>query len=176
MSRYDAYVRRMTLIRELSSPWIGKLDNAEEYSKRLTENFKTIGRLAAENRELLDKEVFPVLSSEEVLPDETVEELQKLGDQLVNADDLENLDIAVALLLSARLLSDAQKKQDDAYLVFQLNQELTAAYTLMYVTSRIASASGLSEKFRKQGIAAAEGFLEFLKKDRFLSLSDEERD
>ena len=67
---FNKYAERMLEIRKLSSPDIKKFDNADDYSKRLRHNFQKIGRLAAVNREMLDKELYPLLNSTDELADE----------------------------------------------------------------------------------------------------------
>ena len=79
---YDRYIENLTMIRQLASPRIDEEDDAEQYSKRLRDNFGRIGKLAMENRELLDKILFPLLQREEMLTDEEVAKLREFGIRL----------------------------------------------------------------------------------------------
>ena len=55
---FDQFIERMSQIRDLSSPPIYDVDNENEYSKRLRENFQTIGKLASKNRKMLDEVLY----------------------------------------------------------------------------------------------------------------------
>ena len=176
MEIFEAYISRMSEIRELSSPSIKKLDDAELYSRRLADNFKRIGELAEENRKVLNDVVFPLIESEEHLSDEQIEKIRKFNEDLVNDAELENLDIGIMGLISERLMRDAAAKESDEYYILQLDQEMVAAYTLMYMTSRISTDLSISGSFRKKGIDAYDRLMEFLPPERFDSLSDEAKD
>ena len=72
----------MSKIRDLSSPPIYDVDDENEYSNRLRENFKTIGQLASENRRMLDEVLYPLT-------------------------DYENLDLPIMNLIGEKLVHDA---------------------------------------------------------------------
>ena len=55
------YIERMTEIRTLSSPSLDGIESADDYGRRLRENFVRIGKLAGKNRELLEEELFLLL-------------------------------------------------------------------------------------------------------------------
>nr|MCR5338834.1 hypothetical protein [Lachnospiraceae bacterium] len=56
---FDRFVKRMAKIRELSSPPLYDFDDAGDYSERLKHNFETIGKLAEENRRMLEEILYP---------------------------------------------------------------------------------------------------------------------
>ena len=170
------YAERMAKIRELSSPQIGELKNAEKYSEKLRDNFEEIGRIAGDNKDILQREIFPILESEDYLTEEMIEAIRELSYRLVNADDLENLDVPVMSLLSERLIKDAEKKMDHEYIVQQLDKQIIAAYSLMYMTSRIFTNLSISEGFRDKGVSAAKDIMAYLDPAKFASLSDESKE
>ena len=94
------------VIRELSSPPLYDFDNADDYIVRLKNNFETIGKLAAENREMLDNLLFPILDSDQKLSDEMVEDMSDLSDKLLSLAEevtsFENLDLPIMTMVSDR--------------------------------------------------------------------------
>ena len=86
---FHEYADRMSVIRQHSSPGIKRYDSADDYSERLQDNFREIGRLAAINREMLDNELYPLLDSEESLDEGLADELEKLAEMLLSIADME---------------------------------------------------------------------------------------
>ncbi len=170
------YAQRMTEIRRLSSPDIQLFDNAADYTVRLKYNFQKIGRLAAVNRDMLDKDLYPVLDSDDVLDDTLVEQMRSLADSLLNVadaeSDFENLDLPMSYLISERLLVDAKRKVDISALIVQLDRELSICYSLMNMTNRITTHPQIAEFYRKRGLAIGEEFFKLLDKERFLTIRE----
>ena len=108
---FDAFVKRMAKIRELSSPELYDFDGADDYCNRLRNNFETIGMLAGENRKMLDEVLYPLLEPDRELTDELVEEMGKFGQNLLNlagdVTDFENLDLPIMALVAEKLASHA---------------------------------------------------------------------
>ena len=76
---------------------------ADEYMRRLRDNFIRIGELGAQNRAFLENELFPVLTSEKLLHTEEIEKLNEFGDALISAERAANLDMPIASLIDDRL-------------------------------------------------------------------------
>jgi len=176
--QFDEYTDRMAEIRRLSSPDISVFDDANDYSKKLRYNFQRIGRLAALNRDMLDKTLYPVVNSKDVLESETVKQMRNLADSLLNIADaeneFENLDLPISYLISERLLFDAKNKNSVSEMIKQLEREIAICYSMMNMTNRIATHPQIPEFYRKRGIAIGEEFFKLLAKDRFLTIKDQE--
>ncbi|MBO6214092.1 MAG: HD domain-containing protein [Lachnospiraceae bacterium] len=170
------YIKRMTDIRILSSPTIGELDSAWDYSERLKENFKRIGVLASENRQTLEEIIFPLAESDTPLNEDEIALIREFNDSLVDYSTVENLDSAIMSLLSDRLMKDAQSKDDEMYLIKELHNQVVVCHTFMYMTSRIATNPEISGHFRERGLSAAHRLMEYLDKDKFPLLTDEAKD
>ena len=170
--RFDDYVKRMSLIRVLSSPQLERLDTAEAYITTLAENFRNIGALAEENRQLISSVIAPILQSAEPLSDETVEQLILLNENLMDAGTHDNIDLPIMALLSDRLMKDALYKNSDAYLIRQADQEIIACIALLVQTRRIISRPQIADAIRHRGLQALDTLLAYLDKDKFAQLDD----
>ena len=170
------YVQQIADIRRLSSPQLSDVQGAGEYSKLLRENFWKIGIIADNNRRILEEIVFPMVHSEQELSEQEVMDISEISDMLVNAADLENLDISIMSLLSDKLMRDAIKKQDWDYIVRQLDSQISACYSLTLMTSRIFSNPSISNFFRKKGADAWKELKAYLVPERFERLSAESKE
>ncbi|MBP3868864.1 MAG: HD domain-containing protein [Solobacterium sp.] len=172
--KYLEYVKRMTQVRYLSTPSLDGIPDADGYSERLRDNFITIGKLAAENRAFLQEMFFPMMKEERLLTATQVDELISFGDNLIDADNAENLDLPIMSLLAEKLYDDARRKNDISRLVQRLDAKLDTLYALMIVTIRISSNPEIAERYRKVGHEIGEFFLKLLEKDAFAELPDED--
>ncbi len=172
------YAERMAEIKRLSSPDIKVFDSADDYSERLRFNFQRIGRLAAQNREMLDQELYPILNSNDALTKEEEEELKNLSDMLLNVAgidaEFENLDLPISSLITERLLYDANEKHDLITGIRRMDDEIAVCYSLMNMTERITTHPDISGKYRNRGLAIGKVFISLLNKDKFLTISDKE--
>ena len=110
------YIQNTEQISVLSSPKFESDVKVDDYTKILHENFVLIGKLASENREILDTYVFPILNAEE-LTRENKEILREAFTALVDGYTMENVDIALAVLISDKLLEDALNQYTGAILL-----------------------------------------------------------
>ncbi|MBR5115914.1 MAG: hypothetical protein IK096_02500, partial [Lachnospiraceae bacterium] len=174
---FDAFVERMAKIRELSSPELYDFDGANDYSERLRNNFETIGKLAGENRKMLDEVLYPLLEPDRKLSNELAEEMGELGQNLLciagSVNDYENLDLPICALVSEKLATNAYKTGTLEDQIIRNDSALEAYYTLVNMTSRITFYPEISRKYKNRGLEIADFFLELLEdKERFLSISD----
>lgn len=174
-SNWSKYVEQTARIRTLSSPRVHNKMSASNYYKTLTDNFTEIRSLAFINRNLLKEEILPYLAdSEELLSDETIEDLLELENALIDAYSMENLDMTVVTQITDRLYADAERKQDMKYIVEQLDAQVSAYYTLLNMQKRLLPYADNCEKSREKAMAAAEKLLTYLDKEKFAQLPDEE--
>lgn len=172
------YAERMAEIKRLSSPDIKKSDSADTYSIRLTNNFKRIGELAAINREMLDRDLYPLLESDEQLEEDIIEELESLSEKLLditgNEDAFDTLDLPITALISERLLKDASEKNDINAKIRRMNEEIDVYYSLFNMLIRIRNDASAVSSYREKAIDLCNEFFSLLDKDVFLTISDPE--
>ena len=177
LNSFKGYADRTYKIRSLSSPIIDSDDTPDNYSRRLQENFRQIGKFAAINRKMLDDELYPLLRSEDRLDDTVAEELNQLADMLLNVagenDDFENLDLPITSMITGRLLSEAEHEDDIVKRIKRMDSEFMTCYSMMNMTSRISSNPGISKYYIDKGLALGEEFIHMLDKDFFLTIEDE---
>ena len=167
------YTQRLLRIRALSSLQVNTVHNADEYRMALTENFRKIGELARENRDVIENVIHPILSHRHQLPDRLVREIHLFNDQLMDAWTHENIDLNIMSLLSERLMKDAACKGDTSYLIRQLDEEVIASIAMVVQSRRIITCPDIARTFRRRGLAALDQLLSWLDHDRFLQLNEE---
>ena len=170
---FKGYVDRMNRIRLLSSPQLDEMTTADLYSMVLAQNFCDIGSLAEENRTFIREEIDPILRSSESLSDELVAAIRELNENLIDAVGTELIDLPMAVKLNERLRDDAERKNDPAYIIRQLDKEIETNYLQQNMTGRITSAPEISGKFKEKAMRATREILTWLDKERFLSLDEE---
>lgn len=175
---FDHFVERMAKIRELSSPVIYEVDDAEFYSQRLRENFQTIGQLAAENREMLDHILYPILGSDTAISEEDIEKMSEFSEKLLSmtedVTDFANLDLPIVSMVSERLMQDAEEKHELDNLILRMDAAYTAFYSMMNMTERVTPDPDIHLEFKKKGEKIGNWFVGLLDKDKFLKIEDEE--
>lgn len=97
---FEAYIERINEIAELSSPLVDDMHSPDEYLDTLSGNFRKIGGLAKDNRQMISDVLDPILRSDESLTEETRHQIDELIDELVDADNALNTDVNYAVLLS----------------------------------------------------------------------------
>ena len=168
----NRYVEMTNRIRELSSPLLESISNAEEYRVRLLENFRKIGDIARSNNTILDEIYYPLLDTEIPLPDEVVEDMRDFADAMINAYTLENLDLPMMYKQAGKMLADAKAKGETAGIIRALDEFITAAYAMTNITVRLLPYFDVGLQYRKEGIQAAQEIISYLEPERFLTLPD----
>ena len=168
------YITRLEKIRRLSSPSLEGIDDAKLYSDLLRKNFIRIGNLSTENRAFLDAELFPILFSRGNLTEAQTDELIALSEALLSPTNVENLDLPIVSLISDRLLKDASP-QDDATTIRRLDMRMDACYALMLMLGRVHTSFQIANRFRQEGLAIGQRFLEYLEPHRFQALDPDSR-
>lgn len=167
---YNEYVRRLEEIRRLSTPSLDGIPDADGYSERLRENFLRIGRLAGENRAFLDSVLMPLLRSERELTHVEVEGLTDLGECLLSAAAVENIDLPVMSMITQKLLQDAVGHDDLREAIQRLDARMDTCYALMSMLGRVKAYPRIADRFRREGIAIGERLMGYLDRDRFEAL------
>ena len=159
-------------IRELSSPQLTHIDNAEAYREKLLINFRRIGEIAPISTGLLKDYLMPVLESTRLLTDEEISALQEMKEKLMNAYTMDNLDIPLLNMVSLRLCEDAERKQDTEAIVRALDDHVISAYTLLAMIRRIHPCYESALECRGDGLRAANRILEYLPPEKLKTLSE----
>lgn len=173
-NQLQRYTELTSRIRELSSPQLSELDDAERYRETLVSNFARIGELARLNRDILQSFYYPMLQSEDPLSPESIEAMRAFSGMLIDAYSMENLDLPIVYLQSKRLLKDAEQKQDLALIIRALDDLVISSYTMMHMTCRLAPTYTICYEYRDIGLEAARRILTWLEPERFEQLPDDE--
>ena len=171
---YDAYINHMAEIRSLSTLSLDGIHNAEDYSIRLRENFTRIGLLASDNRRFLDTTLFPLLHSAVHLSDAETDSMDGFCEKLLDAEELDNLDPIITVMVAERLLNDAVEKGEFLSQIRKSDLCLSALYTLMNITGRITEYPEIAMEFRKKGFELGAFFLSLRQRDRLAAIPYEE--
>ncbi len=173
--RWKQYVEQVAKIRALSTPEVNISMSASEYYDALIRNFTTIRELAVSNREILDEDIYPFLNqTEELLDEEIAAEFREMSESLVDAYNMENLDMMMTARIADRMYRDAVAKGDLHYIIEQLDACIEAYYTLLNMTKRIDAYSDLCEFYRMKARSFSDKLMEYYKPEAFASLPDEE--
>ena len=175
---FDQFIERMSQIRDLSSPPIYDVDNENEYSKRLRENFQTIGKLASKNRKMLDEVLYPLLEPEKRLTEEVAEQMNVFSQKLLSiASDFtgyENLDLPIMTMVGEKLVSSAFEDGTIEDQINRMDSAIISNYSMMNMTERITANTAISQKFKDRGLQIGEFFLNLIKKENLKKIKDEE--
>ena len=170
---YQNYTDRIARIRFLATPSLDGISDGDGYSERLCAHFTEIGRLAAKNREFIETRLNPIIQSDDLLDDETSEEMSAFEDELVSAELAENLDLPVAYFLSKKLVRDAEARKSLPTLIHCMDARMTTLYELLIMTMRITPYPEISGLYRDAGMKVGAFFLNLLKKENFEAIEDE---
>ena len=171
---FQNYIQRTEEIRALSTIALDNIRNAEGYQEQLKTNFTRIGELAALNREFLEKELFSLIDSVDVIDEADEELLIEFTDSLISASNAENLDLSIVSIIQEKLLENKLKGTDlDAILKYE-DLQIGVYYELMLLNSRIRSYPEKSEEYRQKGLKLARVFMQLLEKDHFLEIDNPE--
>ena len=169
--RIQAYIDRMNEIRKLSSVSIEGIDSADEYEKKLLENYRRIGELGQENRHLIKEVIEPVISSKGSLSEDERRLLDEMKENLYDAKFAAALDLPMVALLHERSQEDASDDDDDETVIGRLSISIDLGYIMAANICRIVTALDLAPKMQAIGLEAYEKMRGYLDHDRFLSLS-----
>ena len=172
--QYAAYIRRLVEVRQLSTPSLDGVSDADDYTALLKRSFTEIGLLADQNRSFLSDSFFPLIRRSETLTHHESETLTSFGELLIDANNAENLDLPIMSLLSNRLLADARDADDQNELIRRSDACMDTCYALMIMTWRVSSCPEISEQYRQAGLEFGRYFLSLLDKDKFAGITDPE--
>ena len=173
---YSAYIERLEEIRRLSTPAISDLKNAGEYEKRLKENFKKIGQLAAQNRSFLRSELFPAMDQKHNLTGDEMSDLLSFGEHLISATSVENIDLSLMSLVSQKLMESGKEADETSSYIRLLDARMDNCYAMMTLVGRITAYPHIADRYRREGLTIGKHILAFLEHERFEALDVECRE
>ena len=168
----EKFVELTIWIREMSSPQLTGIDDAEEYRKKLLRNFRRIGEIAQINSALMDDYLSPVLESTRLLTEEEVDALLYFKDKLINPYKNETLDIPLLFRVAQRLYEDAVRKEDTVSLVRAQDDHILTAYSLLIMLRRIYPVCDAAYKIREDCRQVAKRLLKFLPPEELKTLPE----
>ena len=170
------YVDLTMWIREMSTPRLDEVPNAEEYRGLLLHSFLRIGELARRNTEILETYLFPLLNKE-ALAKEEIDVLYGFLAEMLDDRKMENLDLPLILRITKCLLDDARgkKEKDPDGFIRALDQFISASYMIIEMSARFADCNDACTRYSQAGIAAWEEMRAYLDPDAFLTLLEESR-
>lgn len=174
--KYIDYVDRMKKIRILSTPELTNIEDENEYSKILVENFSEIGKLAKENRIIIDELIKPYLNSNKLLNDEVKNELLFFSKLLVDDFNFDEVDVHLSELLDGLFLENDIKNTeitDTSSYVIVMGKKIKRDYFLLSSLTRFENED--AEKIRFTAINNVKELLKYYEEDRFLALNNDAR-
>ncbi len=171
MQQIHKYVENMKEIRLLSTPDLGKIENADDYGRILIENFSKIGKLAAENREFIEA-VTPFYNSDEKLSETMREATVQLIDLLVSDDSFEEVDVHMSELLDGLLIqNEIDRSTNENDKVISMAKKVKRDYFFVSALTRYENDE--IDEIRKAAIENVKALESYLDKDVFVTLNDE---
>ncbi|MBO6215044.1 MAG: hypothetical protein J6N76_05860, partial [Lachnospiraceae bacterium] len=174
LTLFQQYAERMREIRLLSTPDINKINDPDEYGRILTENFRKIGKLAIENRKIINDVLKPIISSDVELTDEMREMLLRFDELLVDEDSMEEVDVHLSEIIN-RILTEHElmvgEDDDENAKVQAMAKKVKRDYFLISALTRYDSDE--LEGVRRQAIENRNALAKYLDKKVFAGLTVE---
>lgn len=174
MELFREYAERMKEIRLLSTPNLDEIKDADEYGHILVENFSRIGKLATENRRIVNDILKPMISPDAELTDEVLSILRQFDELLVQANTFEEVDVHLSEVINSVLLNhglNGDDLQDENENVITMARKVKRDY---YVVSTLMRYNSIElMEARQKAIENRNKLASYLDKDIFPALNDE---
>ena len=168
------YVSRTKRILDLSSPSIEGIEDAESYREVLLRNFDEIKTLADLNNEVMNDYLKKIANKDNEFTAEDIEIMRQFGSLLADTTAMECLDLAVIQIQTEKILEAAEKSGDLKAKILAYDEAVASAYMILNMTIRLYPQNDYCFRTRDKGLEAGYHLLEYLDKDKFASLPDEE--
>lgn len=168
------YIEKKKEILELSSLQLEGIENDEDYRLALLRSFEKIKDLAKLNNEILDNYFYPIVNKEDALTLEEIELLREFTSMLVNTTSMESVDIPLIQIQTERVLEEAENSNDIYLKILALDNVVISSYMMLNLTLRLYPEYDYCFKYRDIGLKAAHELIEYLDKDKFINLPNEE--
>ncbi|MCR5638600.1 MAG: hypothetical protein K6F97_07150, partial [Lachnospiraceae bacterium] len=172
LKMFSEYAERMKEIRMLSTPNLYEIKDADEYSGVLVDNFSKIGRLAAQNRTIINDILKPMLNPDVKLNDEMQSILKQFDEMLVNANSFEEVDVHLSEVINGILMNhdiNGDDSLDENQKVINMGRKVKRDYFFVSMLNRYNSIE--LDEVRKKAIDNRNKLALYLEKDVFVKLS-----
>ena len=174
ISALKEYVERTKYILNLASPQLDGIDDAESYREVLLSTFDEIKELADKNNETLDPYLKKLADKGTELSAEDIEIMREFCSLLVDTTAMESIDLPIIQMQTERILEAAEKTDDIKTKLVAYDEAVASAYMMLNLTIRLYPESDICFHYRDLGLDACRHILEYLDKDKFMDLPDEE--
>ena len=174
LTLFQQYAVRMKEIRLLSTPDLNDIKDPDEFGRILAENFSKIGKLATENRKIINDVLKPIMSSDVELTDAMRKMLQQFDELLVDEDSMEEVDVHLSEIINRILNSHdfmVGEADDENAKIQAMAKKVKRDYFLISALTRYDSDE--LDEIRRQAIENRNKLAEYLDKESFTGLSTE---
>ena len=174
--RLEKYIENSCEIRKLSMAHTEGIGSSNGYYRDIKKRFQNIRELSKENKMILDQDLYPILSSGDVISKELIEILTDFSTSLQNQWPVEDLDLTLVFMVTGRLFENALLIGEHEDIVRQSNLLIYAAYNNMNRVNRIkCPENSLISYYQEAGLKAAKVILSYLEHDKYLELKSVQR-
>lgn len=174
LTLFQQYAKRMREIRLLSTPDLNDIKDPDEFGRILKDNFSRIGKLAIENRKIINEVLKPIISSDVELTDEMREMLLQFDELLVDEDSMEEVDVHLSEIIN-RILTEHElmlgETDDESSRVQAMAKKVKRDYFLISALTRYDSDE--LEGIRRQAIENRNALAHYLDRGSFEGLTAE---
>ena len=174
ISALKKYVERTKYILNLASPQVDGIDDEESYREVLLSTFDEIKFLADKNNETIDPYLNKIADKNSKLSKKDIEIMREFCSLLVDTTAMESIDLPIIQMQTERVLEAAEKTNDIKTKLLAYDEAVASAYMMLNLTIRLYPENDICFHYRDVGLNACEHILEYLDKDKFVSLPDEE--
>ena len=165
-------------IRELSSPSLEGIGSPQEYNRQMGENYGRMRELNDKSTKIIETILDPMLGEETEtepppLTAEEAEDLFDFCDVLYDPLRRESVDDLLRYRVVRRLLRDAEEKDDIASRIRALGILMECCACIVIITVKLYPESGAVNRYRAEGLEAAERLRGFLEPEAFAALPDD---
>ena len=169
----ERYIRQTIEVRDLSTPQLSAINCAEDYRHTLIRNFIRIGEIARDNNQILKKYWFPLIWKKNPLTEEETALLNDFRKNLLDAYNMQNMDLPLMYRQNKRIVQNAVDSDDDAAIIRALDVMIETSFALSHKLMRIIHVNSIGAKYRDEGLAFGDQLMEYLEKERFATLPDD---
>lgn len=168
------YVERTKYILDLASPQLEGINDAESYREALLNNFDEIKLLADKNNEVMQEYLEEIMDRDNELSNDDIEVMREFCSLLIDTTAMESLDLPIIQMQTERILEAAERTDDLKTKLIAYDEVVSSAYMMLNLTIRLYPESDICFHYRDLGLDACKHILEYLDKDKFAALPDEE--
>ena len=168
------YVARTKRILDLSSPQLDGIQDAESYREVLLSNFEEIKSLADKNIEILNEYLSHIAEKNNEFSDEDIEVIRQFVALLMDTTDMECMDLPLIQMQTERILEAAEKSNDLKAKLLAYDEMVASTYMMLNLTIRLYPESDMCFRYRDKGLEAGYHLLDYLDKEKFEALPDDE--